>query len=185
MTVLADSYNGQPLNSPNDIAPHKDGSIWFTDPTYGLGSTTSDLGYTGVYRIDVAGALHLEAKVDGQPNGVAFAPGEKTLYVAATTANQLLSFAVATDGTLSGQATFASVQAPDGFAVDQAGNLYVAGQIEGQGALVVLGPTGNLLGSFPMPEGPTNCGFGGNEAKDLYVTARTALYRVTVPIPGF
>ncbi len=185
VTAIAGAWDGKPLNSPNDLVVRTDGTIYFTDPTYGLGSTPSDLGFTGLYRIDTAGALHLEAVVDGQPNGVALAPDEKTLYVAATTANRILSFAVATDGTLSGQATFADVEAPDGFAVDQAGNLYVAAYPAGQGAIVVLTSAAKALGSIPLGQQPTNCGFGGADGKTLYVTARTALYRVAVPIPGF
>ena len=183
--AIATTWDGQPLNSPNDLIVRSDGTIYFSDPTYGLGSTPSDLGFTGLYRIDLTGALHLEATLDGQPNGVALAPDEKTLYVAATTANLLHRFTVAADGSLSGQEVFADVDAPDGLAVDLAGNLYVAGQANGQGAVVVLRSTGEVVGSIPVPEGPTNCGFGGAEKKDLYVTARTAVVRVSVPIPGF
>ena len=181
---LATAWDGQPFNSPNDLVVRADGTIYFTDPTYGLGSAPSDLGFTGLYRVDPADGLHLEAQIDGQPNGVALAPDEKKLYVAATTANRLLSFAVAVDGTLSQQAEFAEVQAPDGLAVDQAGNLYVAGQVDGQGALVVVTSAGKVLGSIEIPEGPTNCGFGEAGGKTLFVTARTALYRIPVPIPG-
>ncbi len=161
-----------------------DGTIYFTDPTYGLGSAPSEVGFTGLYRIDRSGVLHLEAKIDGQPNGVGFAPGERTLFVAATTANRLLAYTVASDESLTSGKTFANVDAPDGFALDQAGNLYVAGLVGGHGALVVIDAAGRTLGAVPLDQQPTHCAFGGSDRRTLFVTARTALDRISVPIAG-
>ncbi|MFZ4579660.1 MAG: SMP-30/gluconolactonase/LRE family protein [Myxococcota bacterium] len=182
--TLASQFEGKNLNSPNDLDVGGDGTIYFSDPTYGLGNQPSDLGFTGVYRLAPGGALSLEAKVEGQPNGVTLAPGGKVLYVAATTANQVLAFDVAGNGALSSSRTFQKVDAPDGMAVDQAGNLFVAALDQGHGAVVVLDPTGKRLGAIPLGHQPTNCGFGGTDRKTLHVTARTALYRIAVPIPG-
>lgn len=184
IATIADAWGGKRLNSPNDLVVRSDGTIYFTDPTYGLGSTPSELGFTGLYRIDPAGVLRLEAQVDGQPNGLDFAPGEQTLYVAATDANQILKLTVAPSGALSDPRKLADVQAPDGLAVDRAGNLYVAALAGGSGAVVVITATGETLGAIPLAQHPTNCGFGGADAKTLYVTARTALVRISVPIPG-
>ena len=102
----------------------------------------------------------------------------------ATTANRILAFSVGVDGARTGQSEFATVQAPDGLAVDQGGNLYVAALVSGNGAVVVLSAAGRTIGSIPLTESPTNCAFGGHDYKTLFVTARTALYAASVPIPG-
>ena len=101
-----------------------------------------------LYRIDPAGALHLEAKIDGQPNGVDLMPGEHTLVLAATTANRLTTFTVGADGALSAEAPFAAVDAPDGLAVDAGGNVYVAATVSGKGAIVVIDSKGQTLGDW-------------------------------------
>jgi gluconolactonase len=182
--TLASAWEGAPLNSPNDLVVRPDGTIYFTDPTYGLGPAPSALGFTGLYRIDPAGALHLEAKMDGQPNGVDLAPGEAELYVAATTAGCVHRFAVAADGALSGPTKLADVDAPDGLAVDAGGNLYVAALEGGQGAVVVLDAKGTRLGAVKLATQPTNVAFGGAGARTLFVTARPAIYSIAVPFPG-
>ena len=184
VTTIADKWQGKALNSPNDLVVAADGTIYFSDPTYGLGNTPSELGFTGLYRIAPDGTLSLEAKIDGQPNGVALSPDAKTLYVAATTANQLLTFSIGVGGVLSNQQVLHAVDAPDGMAVDQAGNLYIAALDGAKGAVVVLDKLGKKIGTIPLAQQPTNCGFGGADHKTLFITARTALYRVDVPIPG-
>ncbi len=182
--TLAERFEGRRLNSPNDLVLRADGTVYFTDPTYGLGATPSELGFTGLYRISPAGALSLEARVEGAPNGVALAPEEDTLYVAATVAGRVLAFDVSTSGATSNPRTFASVDAPDGLAVDAGGNLYVAALDGGRGDVVVLDREGHRLGAIALDHQPTNCAFGGADGRTLFVTARQALYRVAVPIPG-
>ena len=184
LTVLADSWQGKPLNSPNDIVVAADGTVYFTDPTYGLGNKASDLGFTGVYRITPGGSLALDAQLDGQPNGIAVSPDGKSVLVALTTANKIVAFDVGKSGQLGKQHSFFSTTAPDGMAVDQAGNVYVAGLENGQGAVVVLNPIGKRLGGIALAHQPTNCGFGGADGKTLFVTAREAVYRIQTPIAG-
>lgn len=185
IVTVAGSHQGKKLNSPNDLIVRSDGTIYFTDPNYGLGGRPSEIGYMGLYRVDPGGTVHLEARIDGTPNGVALAPGEKMLWVAATTASQILGFDVAADGATSNQRALRQpVESPDGLAVDQGGNLYIAGLSGGRGAIIILDGGGTKLGEILLDHQPTNCGFGGAGGKTLYVTARAALYRIEVPIPG-
>ena len=111
-------------------------------------------------------------------------PGEHTLVLAATTANRLTTFTVGADGALSAEEPFAAVDAPDGLAVDAGGNVYVAATVSGKGAIVVIDSKGKTLGAVPLDAQPTNCAFGGQGKKTLFVTARTSLYTLAVPIPG-
>ncbi|MEI7894457.1 MAG: SMP-30/gluconolactonase/LRE family protein [Myxococcales bacterium] len=168
---LADIYQGKRFNSPNDLTVRSDGTIYFTDPTFGL-QGTSEVGIQGVYRISPAGPLTLEADSDKSPNGVALSPDENTLYVAITFENRILAFDVATDGATRNPRSFASVQEPDGICVAPLGRLYVAAKNNGAGALVVLDSTGASVAVVPITDGPTNCEFGGVAAKTLFITAR-------------
>ncbi len=184
IATLADSYEGKPLNSPNDLAVRADGTIYFTDPTYGLGGQPSALGFTGLYHIAPDGTLFLDEAVEGAPNGVALSPDQATLYVAATDAGTVWAFPVKPSGELEAPALLANVDSPDGLAVDQGGNLYVAAVADGKGAVVILNALGKQLGTIPLDEAPTNCGFGGQEGKTLFITARKALYQLKAQIPG-
>lgn len=181
LDVLADNYQGKRFHSPNDIAVRSDNTIYFTDPPYGLGRRLPELPFMGLYRVDPAGNLHLEGEYHEYPNGVAFSPDEKTLYLALTEADEVLAMDVAGDGSTSRVRSFARVPYPDGMAVDLAGNIYVAGE----DGVAVLTPEGNLLGTIPTQRIPANCTFAGPEGKWLIITARDHLYRVQVPIPGF
>jgi gluconolactonase len=178
---LADSYLGKPLNSPNDLVVRTDGTIYFTDPIFGLENRPKGVDFMGLYRIGPAGDLVLEGKFDKSPNGVALSPDEKILYLALTHGAEILAFDIAIDGKVSNMHTFASVQQPDGLAVDILGNVYVAGF---DGVHVFL-PNGNELGIIKTKQQPTNCDFGGAEGNILFITARNSLYRVEAPIPGF
>jgi gluconolactonase len=179
--VLAGSYAGKQLNSPNDLVVRGDGTIYFTDPTFGLAYRPRGLDFTGLFRISPSGELVLEGTFDKSPNGVALSPDEKTLYLALTAASQVLAFDVAIDGKIGNRRDFATVPQPDGMAVDVLGNLYVAG-VDG---VRVFSQAGDELGTIKTRQQPTNCDFGGPRGDILFITARGSLYRVAVPVPGF
>jgi gluconolactonase len=181
---LAATYQGKRFNSPNDLLVRTDGTVFFTDPTYGLGMQPSELGFTGLYRVAPDGGVNLEATLTGQPNGVELSPGERNLYVTTTTTGAVWTFGLASDGGVISQRTLATVEAPDGLAVDAAGNLYVAALDGGAGVIAVIGRDGRTVGTIPLGHQPTNCVFGGADLKSLFVTARAALYVIAVPIPG-
>jgi gluconolactonase len=178
---IADTFGGKKLNSPNDVIVRSDGTIYFTDPPYGLGTKTPELSFHGVFRRTVAGELTLvEDKLD-HPNGIALSPDEKTLYVDTTTAAELWAYSVNTDGSTGpGTKLLATSANPDGMAVDDAGNLYLATKA----GIEVYRSDGMKWGTIPVPQQPANCGFGGADRKTLYITARTSLYRITLGIPG-
>mgnify|MGYP001059938875 FL=1 len=181
LEILADNYQGKKFHSPNDIAVRSDNTIYFTDPPYGLGRRPPELPFMGLYRVDPAGDLHLEGKYHQYPNGLAFSPDERTLYLALTEADQVVAMDVADDGSTSNVRPFARVPYPDGMAVDLAGNIYVAGE----DGVAVLTPEGTQLGTILTQRIPANCTFAGPEGRWLIITARDHLYRVQVPIPGF
>ena len=177
--VVAESFDGSTLNSPNDVVARSDGTIYFTDPTYG---GTGSVGFRGVYRVTTAGAVELVAQyANTQPNGIGLSPDESTLYLVDTTAGVVRSFPVAADGS-TGEATELAQTGGggDGMAVDVNGNLYVTANA----GVLVLRPDGSSWGTIEFPETPANCTFGGPERKTLYVTARTSLYRVELAVPG-
>lgn len=179
--ILADNYEGKKLHSPNDIAVRSDNTIYFTDPPYGLGRRPPELSFMGLYRIDPHGKIYLEGEFYQCPNGLAFSPDERILYLALTEADEVVVMDVAQDGSTSNVRSFARVPYPDGIAIDLAGNIYVAG---GKG-VAVLAPDGTQLGTIPMPRIPANCAFAEPDGKWLVITARDHLYQVKVPIPGF
>lgn len=202
ITVLADSYQGQPLNSPNDLAYKSDGSLYFTDPPYGL-RTQSDqdpdkkLKFNGVYRIPNArhqkpGAepdrekLQLVIKDLPRPNGIAFSPDEKYLYVSDSGKQLWMRYSVAADGSVHDGKVFADakggkgVGGPDGIKVDTKGNLYGSGP----GGVWVFSPEGKHILTIPVPERVGNLAWGDKDGKTLYITASTSIYRIRLNIPG-
>lgn len=183
---LAQHWQGQTLNSPNDVVVAQDGTIYFTDPTYGslpnLGDVDSQpLGFRGLYRIDAGGTLHLEASwTERQPNGVALSPLGNTLYVADTEEGEVLQFTVNADGSTQSSTLFAAANGADGMAIDMGGNVYVAGDDR----IRVFAPDGTPWGTIVGLPDATNCTFGGADGKTLYITTRSSVYQVQVLIPG-
>jgi gluconolactonase len=189
IATLADTYNGKKLNSPNDAVVRSDGSIYFTDPPYGLSSAyglpgLEELGFRGVYRLR-PDSKTLELLVDDiySPNGLAFSPDEKVLYIADTELSRIYAFDVSIDGTLRNKRVFTStIGGPDGIKVDVKGNLYVT---TGLLAVRVYDSRGNELGAIEITEMTRNCAFGGTENKTLFITASTSVYRVQLKVQGF
>ncbi len=179
--TLAGSYQGKQLNSPNDIAVRNDGTLYFTDPTYGLERRQPGVDFMGLYRLKKSGEVILEGKFDKSPNGLVFSPDQKTLYLALTTSNQVMAFDAAEDGLLQGGRVFVTVPQPDGMTIDRIGNLYVAG-LEG---VYIFSPAGNQLSLIKTTRQPTNCEFGGVNQSTLFITAREALYSIELPVTGY
>jgi gluconolactonase len=189
LTVLADKYDGKRLNSPNDAVYRSDGSLYFTDPPYGLfNEKAKELDFQGVYRLLPNGKLQLLNKELTRPNGLAFSPDEKTLYVANSDPDKKIwmAYDVTEDGSLSsGRVFFDATQEkedglPDGMKVDTRGNLYCSGP----GGVWIFSPQGKHLGTIKLPEVPANCHWGDSDAKTLYMTARTGFYRLRLNVPG-
>lgn len=191
VTVLADSYHGKRLNSPNDLVYRSDGTLFFTDPPFGLPKFFADprkqLDFSGVFSLR-QGALRLLNTDFTGPNGIAFSPDEKFLYVANWDEHRKVihRYEVAPDGSLSnGKLFFDMTAAPgedalDGMKVDQQGNLYVSGP----GGLWILSPEGRRLGLVVAPKHPHNFAWGDADGKTLYLCARGALYRMRLNIAG-
>ncbi len=181
VTVLAERFEGKRLNSPNDVVVRSDGAVYFTDPPYGVKREERELDFQGVYRISADGqTLVLLGKDFAKPNGLAFTPDEKTLYINDTERGHIRAFDVGADGMLTKGRIFAETPGADGMKVDTAGNVYCTSR----GGVMVFDRTGKHLGTFVTPEQPANCGFGDADWKTLYMTCRTGLYRVRLTIPG-
>ena len=202
ITVLADSYQGKKLNSPNDLVYKSDGSLYFTDPPYGL-QTQSDadpqkeLQVNGVYRLPGArqhkpGAapdrdkLQLVIKDLARPNGLAFSPDEKFLYVAESGKKQWMRYRVQPDGSLTDGILFLDASTdpaeggPDGLRVDTEGNIYGSGP----GGVWIISPQGKHIGTIKVPERVSNVAWGDKDGKTLYITASTGLYRIKLKASG-
>jgi gluconolactonase len=196
ITVLADHYGGKRLNAPNDVVVRSDGSIWFTDPTYGILSDYE--GYRadpeqpvhGVYRVDGStGEITLVVDDFCQPNGLAFSPDESVLYIADSGASHdpncprhIRAFDVSPEGRLNGGRVFALIDAgiPDGIRTDLAGNLWSSAA----DGVHCFAPDGRRLGKILVPETVANLCFGGPRRNRLFITATTSLYSVYVTATG-
>jgi gluconolactonase len=197
-TVLASHFNGRRLNSPNDVVVKSDDSIWFTDPTYGIDShyegdaATSEIGASQVYRIDAQNG-QVSAVIDHmeKPNGLAFSPDEKTLYVVDTGVSHrpegprdVRRYAVSSDGrTVQGKGQLlasATVGLFDGLRVDVEGNLWLGA---GDG-VHCLSPEGELIGKIRVPEVVANVCFGGPKRNRLFICGTQSLYSIYVRTTG-
>lgn len=184
--TLASHYQGKRLNSPNDLVVKSDGSIYFTDPPYGIESEQEELGFYGVYRLAPDGTLTLLVDDFVRPNGIAFSPDEMKLYVNDSEKGHIRVFEVKSDGMLDQGKLFAQLKPPseagaaDGMKVDIKGNVYSTAP----GGVWVFSPNGDLLGIIETPEAPANIAWGDSDYQSLYITARNSLYRVRLKIPG-
>ena len=186
-SFAANGYNGRKLNSPNDVVVKSDGSIYFTDPPFGLVSTHSqqEQPFAGVYRVK-GDKMEVLIKDLEAPNGLAFSPYEKFLYVDNSIAKTYVRYEVKKDGTLENGKVFYDASkdpgdgVPDGMKVDTLGNIYATGP----GGMYIFGPDGKVLGKIKFPEQPSNLAWGDADGKTLYVTARTSVYRIRMKIAG-
>jgi len=195
-TVIADKFNGKPLNSPNDIVCKSDGSIWFTDPVFGIlgnyeGEKSEPQLESNVYRVDVDGSITIAATGINQPNGLAFSPDESILYVVESRSEprHILALDVQSDGTgLSNQRTLidAGRGTPDGFRVDIDGNLWCGWGMgeDGLDGVHVFDPNGLLIGRIDLPERCSNVCFGGLHRDRLFMAASTSVYSLYVNTRG-
>ena len=191
-TLLAERYEGKLLNSPNDIVCRSDGTIYFTAPPYGIipGESSSydkpqEQSCNGIYRILPDGSVHRVVDDFDRPNGLAFSPDESILYINDTPRRHVRALDVQADGSLTNSRVIADMDhpqpgSPDGMKVDQEGNLYVTGA----NGIWVFAPDGTCLGVIVLPERPTNCAWGDEDRKTLYITARTSLFRFRGRVKG-
>jgi gluconolactonase len=196
--IVVDRYQGKRLNSPNDVVVKRDGSIWFTDPPYGIASdheghkAESELGDCYVFRFDPrTGALSVVSDCVEEPNGLAFSPDESVLYVSDTSAalrkdgggnHHIVRFDVVDGSTLANPQVFAVVNPglSDGFRIDSRGWIFTSSADSVQ----VIHPDGTLLAKIAVPEKVGNLTFGGAERNDLYICASTSLYRIRLHAHG-
>ena len=200
-TPLAQRLGGKRINRPNDLVTRSDGSIYFTDPGGRLTPQERELDFSGVHRIAPDGTLTNVTAETEYPNGIAFSPDERTLYVAITrrgercleeknrgevcTHQLIRAFDVAPDGTLSNNRVFANMASaadgvPDGMKVDAEGRVYCTGP-EG---VWVFEASGQHLGTIRLPEIPANCAWGGPDHRTMLFTARTSVYSMRMKTPG-
>lgn len=180
---IASIFEGQPLNSPNDVIAAPDGTIYFTDPPYGIAAGDQRLTFNGVFRISPTGTLSAEHRgaASARPNGIGLAPQYDALYVADTADGNLYRFPINPGGALGTRAVLARTAGnPDGLALDEAGNVFVTTR----SGVEVFSPAGARWGLIPVPQQPTNCAFGDADHRTLYITAQTSLYRVRLAHPG-
>jgi gluconolactonase len=192
VTVLSSHFQGKRLNSPNDVVVKSDGSIYFTDPTYGIEASQQEQPHQGVYRFDPnTNTLLLVVPDFEAPNGLVFSPDERQLYISDSSESRrhIRVFEVASDGTLNGGSVFADLNVdrpgvPDGMTCDDDGNLFFTGA----GGIWIFSPIGQHLGTIQIPEIPTNCTWGSavkrglnrSQQSTLYITAGKSIYSIQV-----
>ena len=200
--MLADSFNGKRLNSPNDIVAKSDGSVWFTDPSFGIlsnyeGDKAEPQLPTNVYRIDANGSISVAAEGINQPNGLAFSPDESVLYIVESraTPRKILAFDVVNGTTAGAGTTLANRRVfidagpggtPDGFRLDMDGNLWCGWGMGNQhlDGVHIFNPKGALIGRIELPERCANLCFGGVHRNRLLMAATTSVYSLYVNTEG-
>ena len=178
LETLVDRFEGKRFSSPNDLVVKSDGTVWFTDPTYGLGERPKEQAANRVYCFEPkTGAVRAVAEGFDQPNGLCFSPDETRLYIADSgEPRHVRVFDVGKDGQLSHDRVFCAIDkgVPDGMRCDFRGDLWSTSEDSVQ----VFNPAGERLGFIPVPETPSNLCFGGPGGDELFITARTSLYRI-------
>jgi gluconolactonase len=187
-TVLSDRYEGKKFNSPNDVVLGPDGALYFTDPTLDLPKgEKQEIPFQGVYRLDAMGKVTLLTKDLTQPNGLAFSPDGKHLYIDDSEKKNIRVYDFHPDGTISNGRIFGNEDdgtkdgVPDGMRVDRKGNLFVVGPR----GIWVWSPEGVHLGTIEVPEQPANLSWGGPDNSVLYITATTSVYKIPTKTHGF
>jgi sugar lactone lactonase YvrE len=187
ITVLASEWNGKKLNCPNDVIVSKDGTIYFTDPYWDFPpGTKQDLDFQAVFSISPAGKLAIAANDFGLPNGIAFSPDQKLLYIGDTKRKKLYSFDVAADGSLMGRKEFADLAsdekgAVDGMKVDEHGDIFTTGP----GGVWVFDKQGKHLGTIRAPFIPANCAWGGDDYHTLFLMTPKDVYSIHTNVHGY
>jgi gluconolactonase len=176
-TTLAERYDGKRFNSPNDLIVKSDSSIWFTDPDYGLAGRPRELDFEGVYRLDPSGTVTLLTRALDKPNGIAFSPDERTLYVSDSATKRVTAFPVNADNTLGAGRDFGP--GCDGIGVDVGGRVWTTSCGK---TVAVINPDGVLIGQVDVADSTTNLAWGGADGRTLYVTTATGVYRLTVTV---
>ena len=186
-TVIADKVNGKRLNRPNDVIGKSDGSLYFTNPgRERLEPADVELEHNNVLRVKPDGTVDVIIEKFDYPNGLAFSPNEKILYVANTrTEKYIMAYDVNEDGTVSNGRHFADMSSeetgvPDGMKVDAEGRVYCTGP----GGCWVFETSGELIGIIKLPEYPANCGWGGPDNKTMYFTANTSVFSMRMKTAG-
>lgn len=180
VTVVASHYQGRRLNSPNDVISKSDGSVWFTDPPYGVDDADRELDFQGVYCVRADGEMRLLADDLEKPNGLAFSLDEQTLLVADTERGEIIALKLGDDLRPVGRSVFCRVRRPDGLRLDEAGNVWIA-TLDG---IEVFDPSGRPRERISLPERPANLTFGGPDGRTLYICARTSLYTMRCETAG-
>ena len=185
--ILAESYKGKRLNSPNDVVVARSGAIYFTDPPYGLNEKLEgkELPYQGIYRLGARGKLTLLDDSFDRPNGLAFSLDESKLYIDDTAQRHIRVFDIRRDGSIYNGRLFAELKGPkpgnpDGMKIDVHGNVYCTGS----GGVWVIDPSGEPLGVIETPEVSSNVAWGDDDLKTLYITAQTSIYKVRTTTGG-
>jgi len=180
--VLAEKFEGKRLNAPNDITVRHDNHAYFTDPAFGNQVEARELNFYGIYHITPKGELEIVAKPKGRPNGITLSPSGKALYVTNSDEKKVYAYDLDKNGTASGERVLIQgiEGVPDGIRTDEKGNIYIAAK-----SVLIYSPEGKFIRQIPLSEKPSNLAFGDVDMQSLYVTARTSLYRLRLPVKGW
>lgn len=181
--TVVDSFEGASLNSPNDIVVRSDGTVYFTDPPFGIDWIDRELDFHGVFRVDPGGGIEAlwRGDLESGPNGIALSPDEELLYFGDAMNGVLHVLDVHPDGSADGDRIFVeTAEVPDGMSVDEWGNLWVATAV----GVEVYAPDATRWGVVEVPRQPSNCAFGDADGRTLYITAEEGLYRVRTAVRG-